>query len=167
MSRGGGATLGRPPQPIIQPATSMIRAPAARGALMTKAYTQMTGGSWIYIGWFVQGTFETFVAARKAYAARTGKNQGLWLLTAGLGGNGRRAAAGRDTSTSESVASTRRCRPALVGDVGDRSVGPAGRETRTAGCQRQAKDAGRLQVLALLRIRARGIEGRDEKRAVS
>src|SRR6185503_19645993 len=53
-------------------------------------YGQMTAGSWIYIGsqGIVQGTFETFVAARKAYAARTGKKDGLWVLTAGLGGMG-------------------------------------------------------------------------------
>ncbi len=53
-------------------------------------YGQMTAGSWIYIGsqGIVQGTFETFVAARKAYVARTKKQGGLWALTAGLGGMG-------------------------------------------------------------------------------
>jgi urocanate hydratase len=53
-------------------------------------YGQMTAGSWIYIGTqgIVQGTFETFVAARKAHAARTNKQSGAWLLTAGLGGMG-------------------------------------------------------------------------------
>jgi len=53
-------------------------------------YGQMTAGSWIYIGsqGIVQGTFETFVAARKAYVARTGKQGGLWSLVAGLGGMG-------------------------------------------------------------------------------
>ncbi|MEJ7728613.1 MAG: urocanate hydratase [Polyangiaceae bacterium] len=53
-------------------------------------YGQMTAGSWIYIGsqGIVQGTFETFVAARKAHAARTGKGGGKWVLTAGLGGMG-------------------------------------------------------------------------------
>ncbi len=53
-------------------------------------YGQMTAGSWIYIGsqGIVQGTFETFVAARKAYVARTKKEGGLWALTAGLGGMG-------------------------------------------------------------------------------
>jgi urocanate hydratase len=56
-------------------------------------YGQMTAGSWIYIGTqgILQGTYETFVAARKAYAARTkkdGKDGGLWALTAGLGGMG-------------------------------------------------------------------------------
>jgi urocanate hydratase len=53
-------------------------------------YGQMTAGSWIYIGsqGIVQGTFETFVAARKAYAARSIKKDGLWVLTAGLGGMG-------------------------------------------------------------------------------
>ena len=52
-------------------------------------YGQMTAGSWIYIGTqgIVQGTYETFVAARKAYESRTGK-RGLWALTAGLGGMG-------------------------------------------------------------------------------
>src|SRR5215208_6635196 len=53
-------------------------------------YGQMTAGSWIYIGsqGIVQGTFETFVAARKAHAARTGEHGGKWVLTAGLGGMG-------------------------------------------------------------------------------
>jgi urocanate hydratase len=53
-------------------------------------YGQMTAGSWIYIGTqgIVQGTYETFVAARKAYVARTKKEGGLWALTAGLGGMG-------------------------------------------------------------------------------
>jgi urocanate hydratase len=59
-------------------------------ALGLTMYGQMTAGSWIYIGsqGIVQGTFETFVAARKAYVARTGDTKGLWLLTAGLGGMG-------------------------------------------------------------------------------
>src|SRR3954471_15193303 len=53
-------------------------------------YGQMTAGSWIYIGsqGIVQGTFETFVAARKAHEARTGRAGGRWALTAGLGGMG-------------------------------------------------------------------------------
>jgi urocanate hydratase len=53
-------------------------------------YGQMTAGSWIYIGsqGIVQGTFETFVAARKAHEARTGRTGGKWVLTAGLGGMG-------------------------------------------------------------------------------
>ena len=35
-------------------------------------YGQMTAGSWIYIGTqgILQGTYETFVAARKAHARR-------------------------------------------------------------------------------------------------
>ena len=59
-------------------------------ALGLTMYGQMTAGSWIYIGsqGIVQGTFETFVAARKAYIDRTGTSSGLWLLTAGLGGMG-------------------------------------------------------------------------------
>jgi urocanate hydratase len=59
-------------------------------ALGLTMYGQMTAGSWIYIGsqGIVQGTFETFVAARKAYVARTGKQGGLWSLVAGLGGMG-------------------------------------------------------------------------------
>ena len=59
-------------------------------ALGLTMFGQMTAGSWIYIGsqGIVQGTFETFVAARKAYAARSGKDAGHWLLTAGLGGMG-------------------------------------------------------------------------------
>src|SRR4051812_21816816 len=40
-------------------------------------FGQMTAGSWIYIGTqgILQGTYETFVAARRAYAARTGKTE--------------------------------------------------------------------------------------------
>jgi urocanate hydratase len=53
-------------------------------------YGQMTAGSWIYIGTqgILQGTYETFVAARRAYAERTRKAGHLWALTAGLGGMG-------------------------------------------------------------------------------
>jgi len=53
-------------------------------------YGQMTAGSWIYIGsqGIVQGTYETFVAARKAHAKRTGNGGPKWVLTAGLGGMG-------------------------------------------------------------------------------
>jgi urocanate hydratase len=56
-------------------------------------YGQMTAGSWIYIGTqgILQGTYETFVAARKAWEKRTPKAAALpmpWLLTAGLGGMG-------------------------------------------------------------------------------
>jgi urocanate hydratase len=53
-------------------------------------FGQMTAGSWIYIGTqgILQGTYETFVAARSAYAARTGKSGHVWVLTAGLGGMG-------------------------------------------------------------------------------
>jgi urocanate hydratase len=53
-------------------------------------FGQMTAGSWIYIGTqgILQGTYETFVAARDAYAARSGKGGPLWVLTAGLGGMG-------------------------------------------------------------------------------
>jgi urocanate hydratase len=56
-------------------------------------YGQMTAGSWIYIGTqgILQGTYETFVAARKAREQRGGKTSPgslPWLLTAGLGGMG-------------------------------------------------------------------------------
>ena len=53
-------------------------------------FGQMTAGSWIYIGTqgILQGTYETFVAARRAYAARTGQGGPFWVLTAGLGGMG-------------------------------------------------------------------------------
>jgi urocanate hydratase len=59
-------------------------------ALGLTMYGQMTAGSWIYIGsqGIVQGTFETFVAARKSYEARTGERGPHWVLTAGLGGMG-------------------------------------------------------------------------------
>lgn len=52
-------------------------------------YGQMTAGSWIYIGTqgILQGTYETFVAARKVFEARTGR-RAAWLLTAGVGGMG-------------------------------------------------------------------------------
>jgi urocanate hydratase len=56
-------------------------------------YGQMTAGSWIYIGTqgILQGTYETFVAARKAREKRLEKSAAKslpWLLTAGLGGMG-------------------------------------------------------------------------------
>src|SRR5580693_4570323 len=62
-------------------------------------FGQMTAGSWIYIGTqgILQGTFETFVAARRAYVQRVERERGvsgaasgrsLWVLTAGLGGMG-------------------------------------------------------------------------------
>jgi urocanate hydratase len=53
-------------------------------------FGQMTAGSWIYIGsqGILQGTYETFVAARKAYAQRVGTSTMPWVLTAGLGGMG-------------------------------------------------------------------------------
>ncbi|WP_437966736.1 urocanate hydratase [Sorangium sp. So ce260] len=61
-------------------------------ALGLTMYGQMTAGSWIYIGsqGIVQGTYETFVAARKAHAARAASaaSGGRWVLTAGLGGMG-------------------------------------------------------------------------------
>ncbi len=52
-------------------------------------YGQMTAGSWIYIGTqgILQGTYETFVAAKAAFEARRGR-PAEWLLTAGLGGMG-------------------------------------------------------------------------------
>jgi urocanate hydratase len=52
-------------------------------------YGQMTAGSWIYIGsqGILQGTYETFVAAREA-ARKRGRKGPLWALTAGLGGMG-------------------------------------------------------------------------------
>jgi urocanate hydratase len=63
-------------------------------ALGLTMYGQMTAGSWIYIGTqgILQGTYETFVAARKARERRAGTAAGgrplPWLLTAGLGGMG-------------------------------------------------------------------------------
>lgn len=58
-------------------------------ALGLTMYGQMTAGSWIYIGTqgILQGTFETFVAAKKSFEARAGRTAN-WLLTAGLGGMG-------------------------------------------------------------------------------
>src|SRR5262245_31130566 len=52
---------------------------------------QRPAGSWIYIGpqGILQGTYETFVAARKARDSRTSRaGMRPWLLTAGLGGMG-------------------------------------------------------------------------------
>jgi urocanate hydratase len=60
-------------------------------ALGLTMFGQMTAGSWIYIGTqgILQGTYETFVAARRAAAARRGGGERpMWLLTAGLGGMG-------------------------------------------------------------------------------
>jgi urocanate hydratase len=55
-------------------------------------FGQMTAGSWIYIGTqgILQGTYETFVAARKAFLGRgeVRYERPLWVLTAGLGGMG-------------------------------------------------------------------------------
>jgi urocanate hydratase len=55
-------------------------------------FGQMTAGSWIYIGTqgILQGTYETFVAARRAFLARAEARyeRPLWVLTAGLGGMG-------------------------------------------------------------------------------
>jgi urocanate hydratase len=58
-------------------------------------FGQMTAGSWIYIGsqGIVQGTYETFVEAGRQHYG--GSLAGRWILTAGLGGMGGRAAAGR------------------------------------------------------------------------
>jgi len=59
-------------------------------ALGLTMFGQMTAGSWIYIGsqGILQGTYETFVAARKAYAHRAKSRRAPWVLTAGLGGMG-------------------------------------------------------------------------------
>lgn len=59
-------------------------------ALGLTMYGQMTAGSWIYIGTqgIVQGTYETFVAARKKVEIRSKRSGQLWVLTAGLGGMG-------------------------------------------------------------------------------
>src|SRR5580693_3626245 len=59
-------------------------------ALGLTMFGQMTAGSWIYIGsqGILQGTYETFVSARRAHEARTKQEGGRWVLTAGLGGMG-------------------------------------------------------------------------------
>src|SRR5215217_1839828 len=61
-------------------------------ALGLTMYGQMTAGSWIYIGTqgILQGTYETFVAARRARAKRAAFSQFDLpsLITAGLGGMG-------------------------------------------------------------------------------
>jgi urocanate hydratase len=61
-------------------------------ALGLTMFGQMTAGSWIYIGTqgILQGTYETFVAAREAQRKRRGvaRTEWPWVLTAGLGGMG-------------------------------------------------------------------------------
>ncbi|HEY8086306.1 MAG TPA: urocanate hydratase [Polyangiaceae bacterium] len=59
-------------------------------ALGLTMFGQMTAGSWIYIGTqgILQGTYETFVSARRAHEARTKQEGSRWVLTAGLGGMG-------------------------------------------------------------------------------
>jgi len=59
-------------------------------ALGLTMYAQMTAGSWIYIGTqgILQGTYESFLAARKAFEDRTKSKAVPWVLTAGLGGMG-------------------------------------------------------------------------------
>jgi urocanate hydratase len=60
-------------------------------ALGLTMFGQMTAGSWIYIGsqGILQGTYETFVAAREAQRTKRGDpTEQLWVLTAGLGGMG-------------------------------------------------------------------------------
>ena len=59
-------------------------------------FGQMTAGSWIYIGsqGIVQGTYETFVEMGRQHYG--GSLAGRWILTAGSGRHGRRAADGRD-----------------------------------------------------------------------
>ena len=57
-------------------------------------FGQMTAGSWIYIGTqgILQGTYQTFAAAGEQHFGSPDLT-GRTILTAGLGGNGRRAAA--------------------------------------------------------------------------
>ncbi len=64
---------------------------AKKGLIM---YGQMTAGSWIYIGTqgILQGTYETFGALAKLRG--WGSLKGKFVLTAGLGRDGRRTAAG-------------------------------------------------------------------------
>jgi urocanate hydratase len=61
-------------------------------ALGLTMFGQMTAGSWIYIGsqGILQGTYETFVAAREAVKRRNASKRDaqVWVLTAGLGGMG-------------------------------------------------------------------------------
>ncbi len=59
-------------------------------ALGLTMYGQMTAGSWIYIGTqgILQGTYESFAAARRAYETRVAPKHRPWLLTSGLGGMG-------------------------------------------------------------------------------
>ena len=61
-------------------------------------FGQMTAGSWIYIGTqgILQGTYETFVAARKAYAARSNDRTGRLGAHGGSRRHGGRAAARGD-----------------------------------------------------------------------
>ena len=72
-------------------------------ALGLTMFGQMTAGSWIYIGTqgILQGTYETFVAARRAYAQRTRKRRAALGAHRGARRHGRRAAARRDDGGPE------------------------------------------------------------------
>ncbi len=65
-------------------------------ALGLTMYGQMTAGSWIYIGTqgILQGTYETFADVARQHFG--GSLAGRLVVSGGLGGHGRRAAAGRD-----------------------------------------------------------------------
>ena len=83
-------------------------------ALGLTMYGQMTAGSWIYIGsqGIVQGTFETFVAARKAHEARTGTRRRPLGAHRGPRRHGRRAAARRHHGRHAPASASRSTPPA-------------------------------------------------------
>ena len=102
-------------------------------------YGQMTAGSWIYIGsqGIVQGTYETFSEiGRRHYG---GDLRGRWILTGGLGGDGRRPAPGRDHGRGEPH------RGRVL--AGPDRVPPADRISRCAGAEHR-RGAGDRRTLA-------------------
>jgi urocanate hydratase len=73
-------------------------------------YGQMTAGSWIYIGTqgILQGTFETFAAARKRHSGADPRSRACALLTAG---SAAWAARSRSPSVMPAASCSRRDRP--------------------------------------------------------
>ncbi len=105
-------------------------------------FGQMTAGSWIYIGsqGIVQGTYETFAEAGRQHYG--GELADKWILTAGLGRHGRRAAARRDDGGRV--------------DAGDRMPGLAHRDAPGDALPRHAGARPRSRARAdRRRVRAR------------
>ena len=120
-------------------------------ALGLTMYGQMTAGSWIYIGTqgILQGTYECFAEiARRRFG---GSLRGTITLTAGLGRDGRRAAA-RDHDERRGRA-LHRGRSAIASSVASRLVTSTNRSRRSTTRSRavgDAKAAGRALSIGLL-----------------